>query len=176
MNKALIILTGSPSSKNKFDEIVTKSCWRWAGNCRNKIPETATDYGWDGEKNENFYSYQREQIDLVNRYFKHEERYYGELIERFEQDSDEVKVLKTKDGEKVFTKFLLILHGVSPELTEKLKEQHGAYQIHVTNHELKTNVDIHDLVYFEDDETFEDDINNLIVSLTGEKGGVQNEI
>jgi hypothetical protein len=170
MEKAIVILTGTPSGKVKFDKIITQECWRWNVSAKNWLAEVATTkLYWkgaeEGERNEEYHKTLANFYAFVNQYFGYETHYVREAIERFRADDVEQR---SNQG-KVFSKFLLVLHGISKELTQKLKEEEGAIQIHITSRSLNTNVEHHDLVYYEDDAEFEEQVRHIVNVLTNTK-------
>ncbi len=164
MNKAIVVLTGTPEGKSKFDAVAKKSCWLWNSNPKNYLTKIAKDkFYWDGEKNEKYFQFIAEQFQLVNKYFGFEEIYIGDLIEKFTQNENEQMSLKSDNGEEqVFNNFLLVIHGLSKELTTKLKEDQGVFQLHISNRKLNTNIENHDYCLYDDDENFDEEVNRFI--------------
>lgn len=182
MEKAIIVLTGTPSSKGLFDKIITQTSYRWNINPKNHLAEVArSKLYWSGtaERGEEYHRKLAALTEFVNREFNFETLYVQQLIERFKTFDAEEMVLKNENATKVFTKFLLVIHGISKDLTKKLASEEGAVQVHVTSRKLNTvvyNSDMteqskprHDLVFYDDDKTFETDIQNLINTLTQQK-------
>ena len=63
----------------------------------------------------------------------------------------------------------MVIHGISKELTEQLEGEEGAIQIHVTSRSLNTNIVRHDMVLYEDDKDFAEQVSNLVNVLTDTK-------
>ena len=84
------------------------------------------------------------------------------ISEKFRSDESETK----SSGSVVFDKFILILHGLSKELVDKLKEEQGIFQLHITNSNVQTTPKDHDFILFEDKDTFEEDVERVIRILT----------
>lgn len=164
MKKAIIVVTGTPDGKNKFNEIAKESCWIWHVNAKNHLGRIAKNELFsDGERDEKYNRFISDFFRLVNDNFNFESRYIMDLLEnKFLQDTDEIK---TADG-KSFDKFLFVIHGLSSkELLEELESEHGAIQIHISSRELNSNVETHDKIYYYDDVDFEQQIKNAIEKL-----------
>ena len=165
MNKAIILLSGLPSAKTKFIEESKKSNFLWNCNFRDFLGTKANGLYWDGERDENYYGFTLEFSRLVSKYFRAEEKYLKEKIEKFLADDSEEK----KIGNNVFTNFLLIVHGVSKELVSTLESEYGVFQIHVSRRELNSSIELYDIVLYEDDENFESEVQRVISVLTNNK-------
>jgi hypothetical protein len=163
MQKAILLLTGSPSSKNEFDRIAKETCWVWAVNPNNRLSDISKSLFWDGERTEEFQKFLHKFRTLVNEHLEFEEKYIKSMIEKFLADEDSVKV---SPDSKTFSKFLLVIHGLSNSLYQVLKDEYGAFQIHVSSRSLNTNIESHDLCLYEDDDDFEQKVNGLIDSLS----------
>lgn len=165
MNKAIIILTGIPEGKNKWDDIVKKTSWVWGVNPKNALARIAkNNLFWDGERTEQYSKFLSEFLSLVNLNFQFEEVYTRKTIEKFLKDEDEYKI--DVDQTK-FNNFLLVIHGTSKTLSTKLKDEFGAFQIHVTSRILNSNVEPHhDFILYEDDENFESEVERILSGLT----------
>lgn len=166
MNKAIILLSGTPSGKSKFIETAKNSSWLWNINPRDFLGAKSNSFYWDGERTDEYYKFSNELLKLVNKYFEFEEKYLKEKIEKFQSDYSETKTNK----EKVFNKFLLIAHGISKDIVPMLKNEYGVFEIHVTRHDLNTNVELHELILYEDDANFESEVERYINVLTNSKG------
>ena len=170
MDKAIIILSGTPSAKVSFDRIITQECWRWNVNSKNWLAQVAKEkLYWSAEdRDEQYHKTLAAFYTFVNQHFGFETHYIREAIERFRAFDAEQMIIHVEEQNqnKTFTKFLLVLHGVSRELTQKLKDEEGAIQIHITSRALNTNVEHHDLVYYEDDVNFEEQVKTIVNVLT----------
>jgi hypothetical protein len=167
MKKSIIILSGTPEGKNKFDEIAKKTSWIWAINPNNRLGDISKNsLFWDGEKSESFQKFLSEFRQLANKYLDFEASYVRSMVEKFLSDDDAVKV--SPDGKK-FEKFLLVVHGMRNDLYPLFEENYGAFQIHISSRSLNTNVESHDLCLYDDDDDFEQKVDELIGSLTKEK-------
>ena len=167
MEKAILLISGSPSGKSKFIETAKKSSWCWNCNAKDFLGTKTNSFYWNGERDEEYYRFTYEFLELVNRYFRFEEKYLKNKIEDFLKDDSPNKL--SKDG-TVFDKFLLIAHGVSRELVSTLKDDYGVFQIHISRRDLNSNAEsMNDLVLYEDDENFEGEVNRVVNVLTDNK-------
>lgn len=169
MDKAIIVITGTPSGKGQFEKIAKQNVWLWNVNPKNWLGEVARRHlYWSGEeRNEEYHRKIARLYSLVNEEFGFEGHYIAQLLERFRDFDKEVMRGTGEDGqEREFTKFLLVIHGISKELTKRLEEEEGALQVHVTSRTLNTNVELHDYVLYEDDADFEERVLKLIKVLT----------
>ena len=146
MNKAIILLSGTTPSR--FIEIAKKSSWVWHININNFLGSRKNEFYWDGEEGQFYNSFTHEFFALIYKYFT--------------ADDNEVKVAKGK----VFTKFLLVVHGVSDNLVSTLKDEYGVFKIHLSNKERNENDILNDVVLSEDNGNFEEEVNKLIYILT----------
>jgi len=161
MKKAIILLSGIPEAKTKFINEVYKSNWVWNINFRDFLGAKAKGFYWDGERDENYYNFTLEFLKLVNNHFQAEGKYLAEKIDKFLADD-----VETKEHEgKIFNNHILIAHGVSKELIPVLEAEYGVFKIHVSRKDLNTNIEIHDLVLYEDDDNFETEVNRVIQTL-----------
>lgn len=165
MNKAIIVLTGSTTGREKFNEIAKRTCWLWQVNPKNYLANTARGLYWNGDRDNNFYKFISNLLDLSNSAFDFEENYIAEKIEKFRQDADEYK--RNNDNVE-FLKFLLVIDGISNQLTKKLEEEEGAFQLHIAQSPV-TNLNKHDYVLFETSDTFCEDVERVINVLTNDK-------
>lgn len=184
MKKAIVVLTGTPTGKNRLSEIILRKVWKWDINPKNLLTKIAREkFYWKGERNEEFYKFLSEMFSLVNKNFGFEENYILDYIRLFENDKDEEKLLLDKETGEVqakFENFLLVIHGISKELTTRLKDEFGALVVQVTDSELntqvyntdgsqKTDFDF-DYVLYENDADFVTEAEKLLsVLFTGEK-------
>src|SRR5689334_10048428 len=168
MQKAILILTGTPPAKNSLATIVKKTCWCWNASAKNRLAEIAKEnFYWTVDaRDETYHKTLAALYSMVNQTFDFERQYLLQLVERFNA-FDKDKMVDAAGNE--FTKFLLIVHGISREMTKELEEYEGAMQVHVTSRSLNTNILEHDLVIYEDDPTFEQDVNKIIEQLTNSK-------
>lgn len=161
MNKATILLSGLPEGKSKFIENAKKISWCWNVNPLDFLSTKSNGFYWDGERNEEHYKFLREFLGIVNKYYMFELKYLKEKIEKFLSDENEQKL----SGDKIFTNFILIAHGVSKELVSILKDEYGVYQIHISRRDLNSNIELYDLVLYEDDENFEEEVIRVVTTL-----------
>jgi len=163
MQKAVLILSGNPSGKNEFDRIAKETCWVWHCNSRNHLGKISKSFFWNGERDEKYEKYISEIFPILNDYFDFEENYFKDLLNnKFLPDSDDVKT--SEDG-KEFRKFLFVIHGLSKSLVQVFEEEYGAFQIHISSRSLNSNVENHDVVLYEDDPDFREQVENLIDTL-----------
>jgi len=162
MKKAILVLSGDPTGKNKFNEIIKETCWVWSVNSKNHLGRIAkNELFFEGERDEKYNKFISDFFKLVNDNFNFEEKYIKELLEnKFLQDNDEYK---TDTEGKKFDRFLFIIHGLSSkELLQELESEYAAMQIHISSRELNSNVESHDKVLYHDDEDFRAQVENLI--------------
>lgn len=176
MNKTIVLLSGVPSAKTRFSEIVNEIAWSWNCNSKNFLADLAKSLGWDGEtRDDKFYKFISEFLSLANKSFDFERKYLEQKIRAFQEDESETKTDKLSGKE--FSKFVLILHGVSKELVSWLQEDFGVYKIYVTRYSLNSNfIPESDFIIYEDkkeadgmyseNENFETEILNIINKLT----------
>lgn len=160
MNKAIILISGSPASKNKFLQIAKKNSWVWNVNFNGFLADALRGILADQEKDEKFYKFVSDLKQLAIRNFDAERKYLLEKIKNFREDGD----TKKTDGNNFYENFILIIHGVSKdsELLEELKNE-GAYRISLSKREYNTiPSEMIDMTYYEDEETFEDDIEKFL--------------
>jgi hypothetical protein len=139
MNNAIVVLSGTPRARLRFNKVARKSCFVKNVNAGNRFSKN----GLEGE-----------EINALG------------SIEDFLQDDSEEIMVSVREGVKTFSRALLVLHWISCELTEKLKESSGIIQLHVTSRNLPTNVEHHDFVLYEDDLNFESEVQRVIDILT----------
>lgn len=166
MKKAVLVLSGLPEGKNKFNEVAKETCWIWHVNSKNHLGRVAkNEFFSDGaERDERYNKFIADLFKLVNDNFNFEEKYIRDLLEnKFLLDSDEHK---TFEG-KTFENFLFVVHGLSSrDLLNELENEYGAMQIHISSRALNSNVEAHDKVLYYDDEDFAEQVNKLIEVLT----------
>ena len=163
MKRAIILASGLPTGKNRFDEIAKKTSWVWNINYRNYLGLLSKNFYWQGERNEEYYKFVRELCDLTNRYFNSEEIYLREKIEKFNADDSESKL--GEDGQK-FYRFILIVHGVSKNLVDMLESDYGVFQLNLSRRDLNTNIESYDHIIYEDDTDFEEQVERVLNVLT----------
>lgn len=165
MNKAIIILTGSSTGRAKFNEIAKRTCWLWSINPKNYLTNTAKNLYWNGDRDNNFYGFISGLLESSNSAFNFEENYIAEKLEKFHQDADDYK---RNENNITFSKFLLVIEGVSNKLIKKLEDEEGAFQLHIAQSQ-NTNIEKHDYTVFETSNTFCEDVERVINVLTNEK-------
>lgn len=170
MNKLMILLSGTPDGKKNFDKIIKKECWTWNCNAKNFLSDLSRSFGWDGvTRDDKFYKFISEFLSLLNRNFNFERKYLDQKIKAFLDDESEVKT--DRETQKEFSKFILIMHGVSKDLVEGLKQKYGVYKIYIARGKKEdwnnsTYIPESDSVLYEDDDTFEQEILNIVNKLT----------
>ncbi len=165
MNKVILILSGDPAGKKIFDGVAKKSSWLWNINARNHLGKVAKDkLFWRNERDDVYNRFIAELFESANKAFNFEENYIKDLLNNkfLADDSD----IKTDENGKMFHNFLFVIHGLSKELVEKLKDEYGAFQLHLTKQEDKSLEDRYDFVLYEDHENFEQAIESLLWTLT----------
>lgn len=161
MEKAIILLSGTPDGKNKFIDIAKSASWLWNINARDFLGSKSSSFYWSGERNEDYYKFTSEFLGLVNKYFEFEEKYLREKIERFLSDDSTEK----RHGDKSFEKFILIVHGVSKNIVQTLMSDYGVFKVHISRRDLNSNIESHDLTLYEDDENFDEEVAKVINTL-----------
>ncbi len=162
MNKIMILLSGTPSGKSFFEKVAKENSWVWNLNVKNNLGNLAKGFYWDGQRNDEYYKFISEFLDLLNKHFNYEEVHLKKKIEDFKNDIDDVK--RDPEG-KEYSNFILIMHGVSREMAEVLKNEYGVIQIHITRRDLHTTPE-KDLPLYEDDKDFEEQVRKTIGILT----------
>ena len=167
MKKAIILLSGTPQGKSKFDEITKETSWVWNTNPRNYLGALSKNFYWSGERNEQYYKFTEELLTLTNRYFNFEEKYLKEKIEKFNSDDSLIKILREEGQlEKKFDRFILIIHGITKDLVEMLESDYGVFKLHISRRDLNTNVKEQDYVIYEDDPNFKEEVERVLRILT----------
>src|SRR5258706_761119 len=175
MDKTIVLLSGTPTGKTRFSELVNEIAWQWNCNSKDFLADQAKSMGWNGIRDDKFYKFIAELLSLANKNFGFERKYLEQKIEAFKKDDSITKTDKISGKE--FSKFVLILHGVSKDLVASLKEDYGVYKIYVTSHALRTNViPERDFILYDDievnngdflpNENFETEVLNIINKLT----------
>lgn len=138
MNKVIVMLSGTPQGKNALSELLKQQAWVWDINPKNalgaemKNPNRQSPlnfnpkFYWNGERDATYYKYLSDWIKILNKHFDYEAQYIEEKIQSFNDDTDEEK--KSLEG-KTFNNFVLVIHGISPQLIDQLKEEHGALRV-----------------------------------------------
>jgi hypothetical protein len=168
MQKTVILLSGTPQGKQSFAQKVKEIAWVWQINPKDHIKDNAKTFYWDGVKTEEIYKYVGEQLPILNRYFNYEQKYLEDKIERFLSDDDEYK----RSGDKVFDKFILVVHGVSKDLVPFLQEEYGVFRIHISKKEYNSSEKFPPDVtmLYEDEDKFTIEVNRVIEILTKNGG------
>jgi hypothetical protein len=148
MNNAIVVLSGTPRARLRFNKVAKKSCFVKNVNAGNRFSKNGLEI---------------EEINALG------------SIEDFLQDDREEITVSIEENLKTFSRALLVLHWISCELTEKLKETSGIIQLHVTSRNLPTNIEYHDFVLYEDDLNFESEVQRVIDILTNTKSKNQTE-
>lgn len=160
MRKAIILLNGTPDGKNNFSSILKELAWVWDINPKKYIRDKGKIFYYDGESDAS--KYVNEQLELVNKHFQFEKNYLLDNIRKFNSDDSEIKTF----GNKSFDKFLLIIHGVSQDMVEYLKDEYGIFTVNISRQDLNTNIEKYDKVLYSDSDTFSIDVNRVIEVLT----------
>jgi len=164
MRKAIILLSGTPTGKNRFAEVAKQKAWLWNINYKNVLADRFSDLLQGEDRDKTYYRFVAKILDLANKFYDAEKRYLWEKATKFSQDEDEAKI--DKEGNK-FEIFLLIMHGVSRELIEPLKNDFGVFEIEVEEEKSK-KTELKDLHLFEDNPEFENQALNIIEMLSKE--------
>jgi len=120
MKKVIIALYGDSESKNTFNKVVKENeFWTWNGNSKNYLSfVTRQNFGWDGKRTAQFYSFIDELKELLDKTFNFELEYTNKLIHKLEKDD------KTT---------VLILHGCSNEVYSIIaKDNENVKRIYVS--------------------------------------------
>jgi hypothetical protein len=148
MNNAIVVLSGTPRARLRFNKVARKSCFIKNVNAGNRFSKNGLE---------------SEEINAL-----------GSIEDFLQNDSEEIMV-SVGGSVKTFSRALLVLHWINHELTEKLKETSGIIQLHVTSRNLPTNIEYHDFVLYEDDPNFESEVQRAIDILTNTKSKNQTE-
>lgn len=167
MDKAIILISGTPQGKTSFEKIAKETCWLWNANACNFLGKISKQFYWDGERSERQNKFIGDLLTLVNSNFDFERKYIKNIAEKFIADTSEVKT--EQSSKKNFERFLLIIHGISKELIEEIEGEFGAFQLHITSRKQSTNIEGHDYCLYEDDDNFVEEANRVIRVLTNTK-------
>jgi hypothetical protein len=163
MKKAIVAISGSNSGKRRFSEVAKRASWLWEVNPVNSLTDVSKSrFYWDGERTDKYDEFMFELHSRVNSVFNFDEKYVTESIFKFNADESEYKEI----GGNRFEKFLLVIHGINDKLINKLREDYGVFQLHITSSNIKTSEGNHDYILYEDADTFEEDIERTINVLT----------
>lgn len=148
MNKAIILISGTPDSKKKFVDLAKKEVWLWNVDLHNFLGSKKNGFYWDGDRSQDYNNFTIEFFAMVYKYFM--------------LDDSEFKL----NVKRTFDKFILIVHGVSKELDTKLKDEYGVFRILITQSDETVNMSLYDLILFDDNENFELEVNRVVSTLT----------
>jgi hypothetical protein len=167
MRKAIVVIAGDSSSKTKFDQIAKTQHWVRNLSSHNFLTKIAKDkLYWDGEKGQLYYKFISGFSSLVNECFGFERNYINEEIEKFNQHDCDKMIFKDLFGvEKGFETFVLVIHDLTKELTEELKNSEGIFDLFVTSHKTEKDDFQHDFV-IENDSNFEEKVLRTLKILT----------
>ena len=163
MNKTIIVLTGEPEQKNQFLDKVKDLAWINNFNPKSYLWKVTEHIREEKERDEEYWNFLAEFLKLANRYFDYEEVSTRKKIKEFLADNDEVK--NTKEGKK-FDKFLLIIHGLSRNIRETLKNEYPLYVIRLATSNQPSNEMSQDFVLETDVSGYEDEVKRVIEVLT----------
>lgn len=150
MEKTIIILDGAAEGKTRFTQIAKdNNYWVWNFNFRNLLSMVAHKIGWDGERNNNYYSFVEELIALGEKYFNSEEWYIYSMIDKF--------LLHEKAT-------VAIIHNCASELAAKLQAEYNCYSVLIAadNH---TNEEYCKTLNYEN-ESYEDEVIATLTIMT----------
>jgi hypothetical protein len=120
MEKVIVILTGQSEGKTKFiNHIKEKGWWTWNINHMNRLSDITRDFGWNGERDPNYYDFVKKLDALVNEYWDFKYQYIENLINKF-QKSDKT--------------YVLIVHSADFDVAKILTNKYSnCYTIHITD-------------------------------------------
>jgi hypothetical protein len=151
MDKSIVIISGEQHGKKKFNKIARERCFVRNVNVFNQIQDKTKKF-----------IVANNECEVEDQYCRYENQNIGEQIERFQQDDSEEKTVSIGECIKTFTKSLLVLHWISPELTEGLKESEGAMQLHIASSDSETNIENYDIVLYEDTVDFIEKVDKFL--------------
>ncbi len=163
MKKAIILLSGTPEGKAKFIEVAKTLSWVKNVSFKTQLGVYTQSLHDGVERNEAYDNFIYELRDLVNRYFDAEIKFIERSIERFIFDKQDEKHLP--DG-KSFTTSLLILHGVSKNLFETLKAEHGVFVLKISRRSFNSTESETDTVLYDDSSNFDETVARIVRTLT----------
>lgn len=157
MDKAIVVISGTPNGKDEFIKIAKQTCWVWQVNPKKFISKIASkNFGVDTENN---YEIIQNMSNLLNP-TGFERTYVMNLVQKFLQDDSETKCEFANDNDiatKRFDRFVLIIHGISRELIYTLKEDYGAFCVGIFDKNMEgtgLSDSSYDFILHKDDEDF----------------------
>ena len=161
MRKVIIILDGVNSDSKTLFSMICKNegnkfysqpgYWTWQINSSNVLGVASRTLG-AVERDDKFYEFTKKLRDLANEYYDFENSYLREMCEKF------------ADNEKVD---LMIIYNVNSNQVEFLKEDYGAFHIMLSSTKNNKNFEnLYDRVLIWDNETFIEDVQNMLTVLT----------
>ena len=166
MNKTIVVLTGEPDAKNEFLDKVKPLAWFNNFNPKSYLGKVTEHIREEKERDEDYWNFLAEFLKLTNKYFDYDEPSVRKKIEEFLADSEEVKV--TNDG-KTFDKFLLIIHGLSRDIRESLKEEYPLYVIRLATRNQPSSETNQDFVLETDADGYQEEVVRVVNILTHSK-------
>ena len=163
MNKTIVVLTGDPDAKNEFLDKVKSLAWFNNFNPKSYLGKVTEHIREEKERDEDYWNFLSEFLKLSNKYFDYEETSTRKKIREFLADNDEAKV--TKDGKR-FDKFLLIIHGLSPDIRESLKEEYPVFIIRLETSKQSSSEMAQDFVLKTDLDNYDKEVERVINILT----------
>ncbi len=151
MQKAIVLLSGSPTAKERFIELAGNTNEIVSVNAKNYLGTKAESFYWNGNKDESYYEFISDFSKLTNKHFDFEKKYLKEELDRFQADEGLTD--------------LLIIHGVSKDLVELLKSEYGVFKIHIELKNQEAGIGLNDLILHEDDD-FDKNVMQTIGVLT----------
>ena len=148
MNKAVVLLTGTPSSKSKFVESAKTSACLWNVDLNNFLGSRTKGFYWNGELCWDVRGEGKDYEDLTYDIF--------ELIYTYFQENE------TEEDKKN----ILLVDGASRSLSEKLVSDYGSFKIHISDKDVGEDASLYDMILCENSENFDSEINRLFNVLT----------
>ena len=163
MNKTILVLTGEPEQKNDFIERVKSLAWINNTNPKSNLGRFVNQVRRNKDRDEDYWNSLSELMKLLNKRFNYEEEFIVEEIEKFLSDDDEVKI--DRDGRK-YDKFILIIHGLSRDLRDRLKSDYPLFVIRLATSNQPSSETAQDFVLETDLEDYDKEVIRVVDILT----------
>jgi hypothetical protein len=158
MDKTIIILSGSNGGRDKFNHILRENnYWTWNVNQFNPSRKSSIVMGNEDEVgSEIYYRNLKEYIDVCNRLWDFERKYYVRMIDKFYNDE---------------RPNVLVIHALNDkEFIEQLKEDQGVNTIHIVDVEPSGRVlESYDYVLNCRDDNFIEKVTKMLKVFTNNK-------
>jgi hypothetical protein len=120
MEKKIFIISGESGGKTRFSHVLkqTLNIWTWEINPYNLLAKQMGELGWDGKRDDHYYTAMTELVAFANKHFNFKHNYVVNLVEKFLADERPT---------------VLVIHACDKEdeLIQALKEKYGAKTLHI---------------------------------------------